>query len=289
MRVAVTGVAGNVGSHVARELAAYGHDVAGVDMYEPEVDLPLTSFERVNMEDGPEVVRAFAGCDAVVHLAGVSRPGLVADREMFRINTMGTYNALEAAVVVGARRLVFASSEAVLGFTTLSPEVHPAYVPIDEDHPLRPAESYGLSKQLGEEMCRSYANRGVISTVALRTCYVWSLKWRRNAIEGLVNEERSRRSLWAYIDARDAAVAYRLACEAPNIEHETLFVVARDSGTTTGSIPDLLAAHHPTAQMRKLIGPTDSVVSGERANRILGFTAQHSWREQLSPDDLRAS
>lgn len=286
MRVAVTGVAGNVGGHVARELNAHGHEVVGVDLREPTEE-PLADFHTADMEDLTALTQAFAGCDAVVHLAAISRPGIVSDTELFRINTMGSFNALEAATGAGASRFVMASSEAVLGFTTLAEGVHPDYVPIDERHPLRPLDAYGLSKQLGEEMCRSYTRRGALSTVCLRTCYVFSLDWRSSAIEGLVNEERTRGALWSYVDARDAAVAYRLACQAPDIEHETLFVVATDSGAVP-PIPDLLENFHPDTPRRMPIGEHDAIISGARAREVLGFEPRHSWREQLEPHDLQA-
>lgn len=286
MKVAVTGVAGNVGRHVARELHAHGHEVVGVDLREPTEE-SVTESHVVDMEDLPALTRAFAGCDAVVHLAAISRPGLVADTELFRINTMGSFNALEAAAGAGVSRFVMASSEAALGFTTLAEGVHPDYLPIDEQHPVRPLDAYGLSKQLGEEMCRSYTRRGAFSTVCLRTCYVWSLEWRESAIDGLVNEERTRGALWSYVDARDAAVAYRLACEVPDIEHETLFVVATDSGAVP-PIPELLDRFHPDTPRRTPIGEHDAIVSGARAREVLGFEPQHSWRDELGPDDLQA-
>ncbi len=287
MRVGVTGVAGNVGRHVARELSAHGHEIVGVDLREPAESIAI-DFHATDMEDLAALTAAFEGCDAVIHLAAISMPGIVSEPELFRINTMGTFNALEAAVAGGAERFVMASSEATLGFTTLAPGVHPDYVPIDEEHPVRPLDAYGLSKVVGEEMCRSYSRRGALSTVCLRTCYVWSLEWRANSIDGLVNEERTRRALWTYVDARDAAVAYRLACEVPGIEHETLFVVAPDTGALPPT-PELLAEFHPDTPQRTPIGEHDGIVSGARAREVLGFVPEYRWRDQLGPDDLTAS
>jgi UDP-glucose 4-epimerase len=287
VKIAVTGVAGNVGRHVAGELTAHGHDVVGIDVREP-AELALAAFHATDAGDLAALTRAFADCDAVVHLAAISRPGVVPDAELFRINTMSTFNALEAATWAGAKRLVMASSDATLGFTTLAPGVHPDYVPIDEDHPVRPVDAYGLSKVLGEQMCRSYTNRGALSTICLRTCYVWSLAWRDNAIDALVDEQRARRALWSYIDARDAAIAYRLACEAPDIVHETLFVVAPDTAALRPT-PELLAKFHPDTSQRMPIGEHDAIVSDARARKVLDFTPRHTWRDQLAAHDLHTS
>jgi nucleoside-diphosphate-sugar epimerase len=284
MRVAVTGVAGNVGGHVARELAGVGHEVVGIDIREPEGDA-LATFHAGDVQDLDALTRAFAECEAVVHLAAISRPGLVPDADLFRVNVTSTFNALEAAAASGVRRFVMASSEAALGFSTSAPGVHPDYVPVDEVHPVRPRDAYGLSKALGEEMCRSYSRRGGLSTICLRTCYVWSLDWRENALDVLANEERARRALWSYIEARDAAVAYRLACEAAEITDETLFIVAADT-VSVHPTPELLARFHPGAELRGPVGERASIVSGDRAREVLGFEPLHTWRDQVAPQDL---
>ena len=125
MRIAVTGVSGEVGGFVAKELRSAGHDAVGVDLREPEA-LELSAFHRADIEDLPALTAAFAGCDAVVHLAALREPGLAADDVVFRLNTMGTFNALEAAVTCGVRRLVLASSEAVLGFSFCTRPVAPS-------------------------------------------------------------------------------------------------------------------------------------------------------------------
>jgi len=285
VRVAVTGVAGNVGRHVARELSAHGHEVVGVDLRESP-ELELSAFHAVDLENADALREAFAGCEAVVHLGGISRPGLVEDEVLFRINTMGTYNALEAAVSCGAKRFVFASSEAVLGFTTLTPGVHPVSVPIDEDHPLRPNDSYGLSKLLGEEMCRSYARRGAISTICLRTAFVLSAEWKDNSIDGIVNQDRAQRGLWGYVHADDAATAYRLACEAQDVEHETLFVVARDAAAVEPTM-ELLERLHPGTPQRVPVGEHGGLFDGARAKERLGFEPRRSWRDEISLDELQ--
>ena len=178
MRIAVTGVSGHVGRALARELDDAGHQVVGVDLVEPS-ELPLAHFASADVGSQANLRDAFADCDAIVHLAAVRDPGLVPDDVLFQVNVVGTFNALEAAVAAGVPRFVFASSEAVVGMAR--PGAQPDYVPIDELHPRRPADVYALSKVLGEELCRSYATRGALSALCIRTAYVFSLDdWRES-------------------------------------------------------------------------------------------------------------
>jgi nucleoside-diphosphate-sugar epimerase len=282
VRIAVTGVAGDVGGFVARELAGAGHAVVGVDLREP-TGLPLQRFARADVGAPPELETAFADCDAVVHLAAVRDPGIVPDAQLFQVNVVGTFNALEAAVASGVRRFVLASSEAVIGLA--APGAVPDYVPIDEQHPLRPADVYALSKVLGEDLCRSYADRGALSTVCLRTAYVYSLAWRDDALASLASETRGRAGVWSYVDARDAARAYRLACEAEIAGHEALFVVAEDLRSLAPTA-DVLERHFPGVPVRAPLADFGPVISGARAQAVLGFTPLHRWRDELSPSDV---
>lgn len=284
MKIAVTGVAGRVGRYVARELISGEHEVVGLDLG-VEPDLGLSDFVSGAVTDDEAVTRAFTGCDAIVHLAGLTLPTVASDSDVFNANVLGTFVALETAVSCGAQRFVFASSEATLGFNAGKADMHPEYLPIDEDHPTRPLDVYSLSKLVGEEMCRSYARRGAISTIALRSCYVWSLEWRANALDAITNADRARCSLWAYIDARDAAVAYRRACELSDVQHETVFIVAPDSGSQQPTA-ELLREFHPEIPTRRPIGVFGGLISGERARGVLGFEPRYTWRDQVTPADL---
>jgi len=282
MRIAVTGVSGEVGGFVVRELGGSGHEVVGVDLREPE-GIDLSAFHRADIEDLPALTAAFAGCDAVVHLAALREPGLAADDVVFRLNTMGTFNALEAAVACGLGRLVLASSEAVLGFSFCTQPVIPEYFPIDEGHPLLPQDPYGLSKLVGEELCAAYSRRGAISTICLRTSYVFALEWAEDAMDALTDPVRGQRGLWSYVHARDAAVAYRLACEVDGVEHARLFIVGPDARTAVPSETLLERFYSETPQRTRLTG-TAPIISGAEAARVLGFTPAHSWRDEVSAE-----
>lgn len=286
MRVAITGVAGNVGQFVLGELVAHGHDVVGVDLAEPSVE--CQPFHQGRIEDASLLRRAFDGCDAVIHLAAVSRPGIVNDRRVFEVNVLGTLSVLEAVVETGVKRLVFASSEAVLGFAAATRPLSPSYLPIDEEYPLAPQDAYGLSKQFGEELCRSFTRRGLVSTICLRSCFVWSLEWPVSSFDAITNADRGRRTLWSYVHSKDAARAYRLACETEAIEHETLFITANDTCARQPT-EELVEQEFAEVVWRRPLPEFSSLISNGRARSAIGFTPTMSWRTDAEVEPTGAN
>jgi UDP-glucose 4-epimerase len=277
MRIAVTGSAGFVGTYVMRELLSHGHEAVGVDIRPPaQAPADTAEFRQADLTDPASLLRAFEGCEAIVHLAAVPDPGIVSPEELFRVNVLGTFNALEATVAVGARRFVAASSEGALGFSFRKVDMKPLYLPIDEEHPLRPQDEYSLGKVLIEEMCRSYTARGSLSTVSLRTCYVWDKSL--GGFDRIADPAGAYGMLWLYVHATDAARAYRLACEVPDIGNETLFIAAQDC-FAEAPVSELIERFLPDVPVRAKLGTYSSLISGARAKSVLGFEATASWRE----------
>lgn len=279
MRIAVTGAAGHVGPFVLDELLRYGHEPVAVDLRPGSDD--RVEWVRADVEDADALERAFAGCASVIHLAAIRAPGIAPPQVTFRVNTQGTICGLEAAVRVGAERFVLASSDSALGFCFQLREMLPDYLPLDEEHPARPQDCYGLSKLAAEEICRSYTRSGSISTVCLRTCDVW-YPTREYAVEVLAYErgKPQYQALWVYVHALDAARAYRLACEATGIEHETVFISARDTEAFSPT-SRLLADFYPLVQLRSELSEYGALVSGTRARERLGFEPGRSWRDDV--------
>lgn len=282
MRIAVTGAAGHVGPFVLDELLLHGHEPVAIDLREGRDD--RVEWILADVEDVRALADAFAGCRAVVHLAAVRAPGIAPPEVTFRINAQGTICALEGAVRAGASRFVLASSDSALGFCFRTREQTPDYLPLDEDHPARPQDWYGLSKVAGEEICRSYARSGTITTVCLRTCDVW-FRARPDALDVLANERREYRALWVYAHARDVAHAYRLACEVDGIEHETLLVSARDTEALSPTAA-LLREFYPDVPLRAPLDGHAALVSGARAQERLGFVPELSWRDEVDPAEV---
>jgi nucleoside-diphosphate-sugar epimerase len=287
MRIAVTGSLGFVGTHVMRDLIASGHQAIGVDIRRPGPDgTEFPEFRWADLNDAGSLEKAFAGCEGIIHLAAVPDPGIVTPEELFRTNVVGTFNALEAAVAVGARRFVAASSEAALGFSFRKVDMAPEYFPIDEKHPLRPQDEYSLGKVLIEEMCRSYTLRGSLSTVSLRTCYVWDTTQGASP-ERFTDPSKAYNMLWLYVHVSDAARAYRLACENNDIENETLFIAAQD-GFSVLPVQELIDRFYPHIPIIGELDTYSSLVSGARAREVLGFEATASWRDSVRIDEAPA-
>ena len=169
-----------------------------------------------DVQDLGQVYGALAGADAVIHLAGIHTHGIVSNEETFRINAMGTFNVHEAAWRLGIPRVVTMSSEAVLGWAPGSWEREhvPAYLPIDEDHPVGAQDAYGLSKVVCEATARSYTAKCGMETVILRPPWIVSPE----ELDGLRcsgGVTPVRFGLYHYIDSRDLAAACRAAIERP--------------------------------------------------------------------------
>ncbi len=281
MRILVTGGAGKLGRWVVRELKSHRHHVTTFDRAAVEdADVALIG----DIEDLPAVMAAAEQQDAILHLAGIPTHSVAPDDVTFRVNTMGTFNVHEAAQHAGVARVVSMSSEAVLGWAPGSwqREHLPDYLPIDEDHPCRPQDCYGLSKVAMEAIGRSFTDRCGLVTVFIRAPWIVA----PDELDQLArNNGRAVGAfgLYHYIDVRDLAEACRLAAEVPLTGSHALFV---GSGETTVAIP--LAELYPrlapdigdrAARLTGSRGP----VSIERARRLLGWSPRRSWRTH-APD-----
>jgi nucleoside-diphosphate-sugar epimerase len=277
MRILVTGSAGKLGQWVIRELKSHQHRVTAFDL---RGGAEAVEDERIgNIEDLKAVADAAAGMEAILHLGGIRTHGLVPDDETFRINVMGAFNVHEAARRAGIPRVVSMSSEAVLGWAPGSwqREHLPDYLPIDEEHPCRPQDCYGLSKVALEAVGRSFTDRCGMTTVFIRA--PWLASPEELAEVARTNGRPIKEfGLYHYIDVRDAAEACRLAVEVALAGSHGLFV---GSGESSVSIPlaELMPKLAPAIGDRaaKLTGSCGAV-SIQRARKLLRWTPRHSWR-----------
>ena len=270
MRILVTGSAGKLGQWVVRELKSHQHQIVTFDRVPggEAVDREVTG----DIENLEAVADAAAGVDAVLHLAGIRTHGLVPDNDTFRINVMGAFNVHEAARRAGIPRVVSMSSEAVLGWApgAWQREHLPDYLPIDEDHPCRPQDCYGLSKVVLEAVGRSFTDSCGMTTVFIRAPWLAS---PQELAEVARNNGRPIKEfgLYHYVDVRDAAEACRLAVEVELAGTHALFV---GSGESSVSIPlaELLPKLAPAIGDRaaKLTG-SRGAVSIERARKLMGW------------------
>jgi hypothetical protein len=115
------------------------------------------------MEEGPAQL-----FDAVVHFAAVPRYGMVPDTETWRVNVVGTYNVIEAALKMGIRKVIIASSETTYGVCFSDGVVDPKVLPLEEDYDIDPMDTYGTSKKVNEVTARSLQRRFGADVYALR-------------------------------------------------------------------------------------------------------------------------
>lgn len=279
MRIAVTGSNGKLGRVAMHVLKAAGHKPVGFDIVaatygDPSVRLDCADFGAVMgaLSGVDAVSRKF---DAVLHLAGIPMPGATTDEAAFRVNTLGTYNVFSAAARLGIARVVWASSETLLGLPFADP---PAFAPITEAHPVRPNWSYALSKALGEDMADHFARWSPRMAIAsLRFSNVYAPE-DYAAVPAIQGDPASRKwNLWSYVDAEDAAEACRLALTAPLSGHHRMIIAAADNIAGQDS-RSLMAEHFPSVPLADALAGNQSLLSSEQAGTLIGYAPRHSWR-----------
>lgn len=289
--VIVTGGSGKLGRAVVEELAGRGDRVIVLDAVPSH--RPDAAFTRVDLADSGAVLEAFlhidsvhAGrIDALVHLAAVPGPGRATDAVTYLNNTACSFNVFQAARHAGIRNIVFASSETLLGVPFDTP---PPYLPVDEDVPSTPEWSYALSKLVDEAIAAQFCRWDpALKMIGLRFSNVME-EGDYASFPGFDADLETRKwNLWAYIDARDGAQAVRLALDHESAGFDT-FVIANADTVMRRANAELLAAVFPDVPLKRAIESHESLLSIEKARRVLGFAPRHGWREpRLANDQQR--
>jgi nucleoside-diphosphate-sugar epimerase len=282
--VVLTGGSGKLGRVCLTHLLEHGYQVTNVDLVRPAEDLsPFVQADLADMGQAMEVLHHIDdrhhGIDAVVHLGAVPAPGMQPGAELFRNNTISTYNVFSAARHFGVRNVVWASSETVLGLPFDTP---PPYAPVDEEYPPRPESAYSLSKTVGEEMARQFCRwEPDMKIFGLRFSNVM-LPGDYARFPSFEDDPGSRKwNLWGYIDARDGAQAVRRALEA-DLTGADIFIIANADTVMTRPVAELMAEFYPGVPWKHEVGPHDTLLSIDKARRVLGYAPQYSWRTEVA-------
>ncbi len=285
-KVVVTGGSGRLGQFVIRDLLARHYQVLSLDKVPPREKLCPSWL--ADLRQSGDLFEALKGAYGIVHLGAYQAPNLAPDAETLSNNVSSTYNVLRAAADSKVKKVVLASSTAAFGFIYATQLWAPDYLPLDEEHPSNPQDSYGLSKVLGEKIADSIVSVHKGMTISsLRFPGVnfdlsyesFRERWR--------NPPARANGFWTYIDARDAATTCRLALEAKFTGHE-VFIASAPNNCMIQPTLELVKKYLPKgAKIKKIAGTHWSCVDSTKARRLLGFKPAHVWQDYLKEDQAK--
>lgn len=294
MRIAFTGGSGKAGRHILPMLAAQGHRVLNLDLvplHAPGVDnliVDLTDPGQVfsalsgyanftEMEPGTGVPRF----DAVVHFAALARILIAPDCETYRVNTLSTYNVMEAAVKLGIPKVIFASSETTYGICFADGELRPDYIPVDEEHPTVPHDAYAMSKLCNEVTGRSFQARSNIDIYGLRINNVIEPEEYQTMFPAFMDDPAlRRRNIFAYIDVRDLGQMVEKCLEVDGLGFE-VFNVSNDDLSVGLSNEEVRQRFYDGVPVKREMTGNGTMYCNRKAKTVLGFQPRFSWRDVL--------
>lgn len=294
MRILFTGGTGKAGRHAIPYLLEQGHRVLNVDKI--PLDHPGVDNRIADITDAGQmfdVMASYAGFDelepgtgvprfdAVVHFAAIPRLLLTADNECYRVNTMGTYNVIDAAVKLGIKKVIFASSETTYGVCFADGERKPEYLPLDEEHPTVPEDSYAMSKVVNEATARSFQKRSGIDIYGLRINNVIEPHEYAKDFPAYIADPSLRlRNFFAYIDARDLGHMVDRCLATDGLGYE-IFNVSNDDHSVATDSAKLIETYYQGVRIGE-VGPQETFYSNKKAKRMVGYKPQYSWRQYVS-------
>ncbi|WP_319518398.1 NAD(P)-dependent oxidoreductase [uncultured Martelella sp.] len=292
-RIVFTGGSGKAGRDVIPYLLDKGHDILNLDLValdHPDVNTFITDltdsgqvFNAMSMhfgmeryEDGKPPVAP----DAVVHFAAIPRVMITPDNVTYQTNVMSTYNVIEAAVKLGVRKVIIASSETTYGVCFAEGDKDFHAFPLEEDYDVDPMDSYGLSKVCNEKTARAFALRYDADIYALRIGNVISPEDYSNFPGFLADPPSRKRNAWSYIDARDLGQIVDLCLQKDGLGFE-VFNATNDTITANEKTVDFLKKYAPNTPITREMGDYEAPLSNRKIREVLGFQEQHDWRKYV--------
>ncbi|PKG54967.1 MULTISPECIES: NAD-dependent epimerase/dehydratase family protein [Halomonadaceae] len=295
MRILFTGGSGKAGRHATAYLRDQGHRVTNLDWVAS--DVPGIATLKTDLTDAGQVFNACqanAGFDelepgtgvprydAIVHFAAIPAILHRPDNETYRINTLSTYNILDAATKLGIPKVIFASSETTYGVCFADGEQKPDYLPVDEEHPTVPQDSYAMSKVVNEVTARSFQARSGIDIYGLRINNVIEPHEYRQDFPAYMDDPAlRRRNIFAYIDARDLGQMVDCCLKTDGLGYQ-VFNVANNELSVGLTNAQVIERFYSGVPIKREMGEFETFYCIEKARRLVGFEPRHSWREELA-------
>ena len=292
-RIVFTGGTGKAGRHAVPYLQAKGYDILNVDL--KPLDLPGVNTLITDLTDAGQTFNALTSHfnldhyadgappvapDAVVHFAAIPRVGIEPDNKTFMANVASTYNVIEAAMKLGVRKVIVASSETTYGVCFAEGDQDYHSFPLDEDYDSDPMDSYGLSKVVNEKTARAFAMRYGADIYALRIGNVIE-PHEYDAFPGYIaNPPVRKRNAWSYIDARDLGEIVHLCLQKDGLGYQVFNAV---NDTITADLPtaEFLAKYCPNTPVTREMGRDEAPLSNRKIREVLGFKEAHPWRNYV--------
>lgn len=272
MKIAVTGARGTLGRSVVKLCADTGHHTVQINRTDQEYDGTPNSEMRTadTASDYGATIKAFTGCDAVIHLAAIPDPVDKDDWTVHNNNVCSAFNGFYAAGQLGIKRVSYATSVNAIGLSYSNQPLHFDYFPIDEDAPQRPTDSYALAKHESELQARSFANWFKMNIACLRIHEILPLKQ--------VQEEHERnwegsavRQLWGWVSPQATARACLQGVELEKSIGCQIFNIVAPTTTQDTPSEQLAKKYFPNAEIRSDMSKNQAFWTTDKAARILGW------------------
>ncbi|NRB00927.1 MAG: NAD(P)-dependent oxidoreductase [Rhodobacteraceae bacterium] len=294
MRILFTGGSGKAGRHAVAYLRDQGHRVLNLDLVPAGIE--GVADRIADITDAGQVYDVMSSYlwfdeldlgtgvpkfDAVVHFAAVPRLLLTSDNECYRVNTLGTYNVIDAALKMGVRKIVFASSETTYGVCFADGERKPDYIPVDEDQDVVPEDSYAMSKVVNEVTARSFQRRTGADIYGLRINNVIEPhEYKQDFPAYIANPDMRRRNIFAYIDARDLGHMVDCCLKTDGLGFE-IFNVSNEDHSIAMTTQEIIDRYYVDVPLTREMGEHETFYSNAKAKELVGFAPKHRWRMYL--------